>query len=158
MLWLRVTPAEVKVELGSQIVLPQGRKIPIRADGTVLVDPKAARKARRMNLNELLLAAQTREKNGMTTAHLENIHDQIVLARTPANPFSPPDVFAATIATIQSNHYVRRVSWIFDVGNSLVTALAGFCTVSPKTSSSSAPRIDGGVLPGGARHYFAMGH
>ena len=126
MLWLRVTPAEVKVELGSQIVLPQGRKIPIRADGTVLVDPKAARKARRMNLNELLLAAQTREKNGMTTAHLENIHDQIVLARTPANPFSPPDVFAATIATIQSNHYVRRVSWIFDCTVILlVTALAG---------------------------------
>jgi len=126
MLWLRVTPAEVKVELGSQIVLPQGRKIPIRADGTVLVDPKAARNARRMNLNELLLAAQTREKNGMTTAHLENIHDQIVLARTPANPFSPPDVFAATIATIQSNHYVRRVSWIFDCTVILlVTALAG---------------------------------
>ena len=36
MLWLRVTPAEVKIELGSQILLPQGRKIPIRADGTVL--------------------------------------------------------------------------------------------------------------------------
>ena len=126
MLWLRVTPAEVKIELGSQIVLPQGRKIPIRADGTVLVDPKAARKARRMNLNELLLAAQTREKNGMTAAHLENIHDQIVLARTPTNPFSPPDVFAATIATIQSNHYVRRVSWIFDCTVILlVTALAG---------------------------------
>ena len=126
MLWLRVTPAEVKIELGSQIVLPHGRKIPIRADGTVLVDPKAARKARRMNLNELLLAAQTREKNGMTTAHLENIRDQIVLARTPANPFSPPDVFAATIATIQSNHYVRRVSWIFDCTVILlVTALAG---------------------------------
>jgi hypothetical protein len=126
MLWLRVTPAEVKIELGSQILLPQGRRIPIRADGTVLVDPKAARKARRMTLNELLLAAQTRGENGVTTAHLENIHDQIVLARTPANPFSPPDVFAATIATIQSNHYVRRVSWIFDCAVILaVTALAG---------------------------------
>ena len=27
---------------------------------------------------------------------------------------SPPDVFAAAIATIQTNAYVRRVSWIFD--------------------------------------------
>jgi hypothetical protein len=126
MLWLRVTPAEVKIELGSQILLPQGRRIPIRADGTVLVDPKAARKARRMTLNELLLATQTRGENGVTTAHLENIHDQIVLARTPSNPFSPPDVFAATIATIQSNHYVRRVSRIFDCAVILaVTALAG---------------------------------
>jgi hypothetical protein len=126
MLWLRVTPAEVKIELGSQILLPNGWKVPIRADGTVLVDPKAAKKARRMTLNELLLAVQTRGANGITTAHLENIHDQIVLARTPSNPFSPPDVFAATIATIQSNHYVRRVSWFFDCAVIVVvTALAG---------------------------------
>src|SRR5450759_1305826 len=42
------------------------------------------------------------------------MHDQIVLARTPANPLSPPDVFAATLATIQTNAYVQRASWIFD--------------------------------------------
>ena len=42
------------------------------------------------------------------------MRDQIVLARTPANPLSPPDVFAATLATIQTNAYVRRISWIFD--------------------------------------------
>jgi hypothetical protein len=126
MLWLRITPAEVKIELGSRILLPHGRKIPIRADGTVLVDPKSARKARRMTLNEFLLAAQQRGKGGVTTAQLENIRDQIVLARTPANPLSPPDVFAATIATIQSNHYLRRISWIFDCAVILaVTALAG---------------------------------
>src|SRR6476646_11625354 len=33
LLWLRVTPAEVKVDLDSNISLQQGRKIPIRADG-----------------------------------------------------------------------------------------------------------------------------
>jgi hypothetical protein len=42
------------------------------------------------------------------------MRDQIVLARTPANPLSPPDVFAATIATIQTNAFVRRISPIFD--------------------------------------------
>jgi prepilin signal peptidase PulO-like enzyme (type II secretory pathway) len=42
------------------------------------------------------------------------MHDQIVLARTPANPLSPPDVFAATLATIQTKAYIHRVSWIFD--------------------------------------------
>ncbi len=126
MLWLRITPAEVKIELGSQILLPHGRKIPIRADGTVLIDPKAPRLARRMSLNELLLASQQRGKDGITTAHLENIRDQIILVRTPANPLSPPDVFAATIATIQSNRYVRRVSLIFDCAVILVvTVLAG---------------------------------
>jgi hypothetical protein len=126
MLWLGVTPAEVKIELGSHILFPHGRKIPIQTDGTLLVDPRAAKKARRMTLNELLLAAQTRGKNGVTTAHLENIHDQIVLARAPENSLPSPDVFAATIATIQSNHYVRRVSWIFDCAVILAaTALAG---------------------------------
>jgi len=42
------------------------------------------------------------------------MRNQIVLARTPANPLSPPDVFAAAIATIQTNAYIRRISPIFD--------------------------------------------
>jgi len=36
------------------------------------------------------------------------------LRARPANPLSPPDVFAAAIATMQSNHYLRRISRIFD--------------------------------------------
>ena len=60
----------------------------------------------------------------MTTAHLEDIRDQIVLARTPANPLAPPDVFATTIATIQSNLYVHRVSRIFDFAILALTIVA----------------------------------
>jgi hypothetical protein len=111
LLWLRVTPSEVAIDLGSHISLPQGRKIPIRADGTMLVSPNAAKKARHFTLNELLLVAQDAGKKG---SELDSVRDQIVLARTPANPLSPPDVFAATLATIQTNAYVRRISWIFD--------------------------------------------
>ncbi|MFL6519544.1 MAG: hypothetical protein ACJ8NS_04930 [Chthoniobacterales bacterium] len=112
LLWLRVTPSEVSIDLDSHISLPHGRTIPIRSDGTMLVFPNASRKAHHMALSDLLVAAQQRdtEKN----SDLGSLRDQIVLARTPANPLSPPDVFAATIATIQSNAYVRRVSWIFD--------------------------------------------
>jgi len=112
LLWLRVNPGEVSIDLDSHISLPQGREIPIRSDGTLLISPNASRKARRMGMNDLLVAAQARdtEKN----PGIESLRDQIVLARTPANPLSPPDVFAATIATIQSSAYVRRVSWIFD--------------------------------------------
>ncbi len=113
LLWLRVTPAEVTIDLGSHISLPQGRKIPIRADGTLLISPNAGKKARHLTLNELLLATQQRDA-GRRAPELEAMRDQIVLARMPANPFSPPDVFAATLATIQTNAYVRRVSWIFD--------------------------------------------
>ena len=113
LLWLRVTPAEVSIDLGSHILLPQGRKIPILADGTVLISPNAAKKARHFALNELLLIAQQRDA-GKKNSELDSMRDQIVLARTPANPLSPPDIFAATLATIQTNSYVHRISWIFD--------------------------------------------
>jgi hypothetical protein len=60
------------------------------------------------------------------------MRDQIVLARMPANPFSPPDVFAATLATIQTNSYLRRVSWIFDCAFLLLAAvvLGKICHIS----------------------------
>ena len=112
LLWLRVTPSEVSIDLDSHISLPHGRTIPIRSDGTMLVFPNASRKAHHMALSDLLVAAQQRDTG--KNSDLGSLRDQIVLARTPANPLSPPDVFAATIATIQSNAYVRRVSWIFD--------------------------------------------
>jgi len=123
LLWLRVTPAEVTIDLGSHISLPQGRKIPIRADGTVLVSPNAAKKARHFTLNELLVIAQ-RHDAGKKSTELDSMRDQIVLARTPANPLSPPDVFAATLATIQTNAYVHRASWIFDCVILVLAAVA----------------------------------
>jgi hypothetical protein len=112
LLWLRVTPAEVSIDLDSHISLPHGRTIPIRADGTVLISPNASGKARHLALSDLLVAAQQRDTGKQP--EIGTLGEQIVLARTPANPLSPPDVFAATIATIQSSAYVRRVSPIFD--------------------------------------------
>jgi hypothetical protein len=122
LLWLRVTPAEVSIDLGSHILLPQGRKIPILADGTVLISPNAAKKARHFALNELLLIAQQRDA-GKKNSELDSMRDQIVLARTPANPLSPPDIFAATLATIQTNSYVHRISWIFDCAMLVLAAV-----------------------------------
>jgi hypothetical protein len=127
LLWLRVTPAEVSIhldssDLDSHISLPKGRKIPIRADGTILISPNASKKARRLSLNELLLAAQ--QHAGKMNSELDSIRDQIVLARTPANPLAPPDIFAATLATIQTNSYVYRVSRIFDCVILLIGAVA----------------------------------
>ena len=122
LLWLRVTPAEVAIDLGSHISLPQGRKIPIRADGTLLISPNAGKRARRITLNELALATQQHDASKKTSSEFDSMRDQIVLARTPANPLSPPDVFAATLATIQTNAYVRRVSWIFDCVILLIVA------------------------------------
>ena len=122
LLWLRVTPAEVTIDLGSHISLPQRRKIPIRADGTLVISPNAGKKVRRITLNELALATQQHDAGKRTGSEFETMRDQIVLARTPANPLSPPDVFAATLATIQTNAYVHRVSWIFDCVVLLIAA------------------------------------
>jgi hypothetical protein len=78
LLWMRVTPAEVKIDIGSYIFLPQGRKIPIRSDGTLLIDPSAAKRARHITLNELLLGAHQHEKKTAMTADLEDLRDHVV--------------------------------------------------------------------------------
>jgi len=114
LLWLGVTPAEVKIEIGSHILLPQNRKIPIDREGTLLVDPTALNHARRMTLNELLLAAQQRDTGKGAPSEGGAIRNHVVLARAPANPLSPPDLFAAAIATIQGNRYLRRITPVFD--------------------------------------------
>src|SRR3954470_15494414 len=54
LLWLRVTPAAVSIDLNSHIALPRGRTIPIRSDGTVLISPNASRKAQHLSLSDLL--------------------------------------------------------------------------------------------------------
>ena len=61
LLWLRATPGEVSIDLDSHISLPQGRKIPIRPDGTLLISPSAGKKAHHIALSDLLLAAQQRD-------------------------------------------------------------------------------------------------
>jgi hypothetical protein len=114
LLWLRIPLSEVKIDIGSFIQLPNGKKIPIRSDGTALINPAIMRRARNLSLNELLLAAQQHDKGGATSSRLEQTKDQIILARTPANPLGPRDVFAATIASIQTDSFVRRVPWAFD--------------------------------------------
>jgi hypothetical protein len=111
LLWMRLTPGEVVIDIGTAITLPNGTKIPIRADGTLLVNPRMVQRTRRITLNELLLAAQQHESGAATAIRLEDIRAQLVLARMATNA---PDVFAAAIGAIQTKSFVRRVSWIFD--------------------------------------------
>src|SRR5437764_740977 len=117
--WARIPMSEVQIEVGSHIALPGGRKIPINWDGSLTVNPNSSKLGRRFGLNELLLLAQQRQKK----SPLESLHEELILARTPSNLLAPADVFAATIATLQSNHFVRRVSVLFDGGVVLFVAL-----------------------------------
>jgi hypothetical protein len=110
--WARIPLGDVKIELGSYIELPGGRRIPIRNDGSLMVNPNAAGLGRRMRLNELLFLAQ--QKPAGRPSPLDSLRDELVLARTPLNPLAPPDIFAATIATLQSARFVHRVSMGFD--------------------------------------------
>jgi hypothetical protein len=114
LLWLRATPGDVRVELGKQILLPNGWKIPIHPDGTATINPVAGGSVRRLTLNQLLLAAQEHEGHREPTIDLANLKDQIVLLRIADDPLQPPNVFSTAIATIQRNAYIRRVSSIYD--------------------------------------------
>ncbi|HEY4758606.1 MAG TPA: hypothetical protein VIH43_08605 [Chthoniobacterales bacterium] len=116
--WARIPMSEVKIDVGSQIELPGGHKIPINSDGSLTVNPNLAKLGRHLSLNELLLLAQQRQKN----SSLETLHGDLILARTPSNPLGPADVFAATIATLQSNRFVRRISVMFDCAVVLLIA------------------------------------
>jgi hypothetical protein len=126
LLWMRVTPGEVKINIGSYISLPQGKKIPINAEGSLLVNPSTLKGARYLKLNELLLAAQQHENKAAGGNQLEDIRDQIVLARASSNQFVGQP-FAAAIATVQTNAFVHRVHWAFDVVFILgVAAVSGY--------------------------------
>ncbi len=120
LLWMRITPSEVKIDIGSAITLPTGAKIPIASDGSLLVNPRIAQKARHVTLNELLLAAQQHESGTATAIRIEDVRTQLVLARVESNA---PDLFAAAIGAIQSQTFVRRVSWIFDCVVVVIVAL-----------------------------------
>jgi hypothetical protein len=116
MLWLRLTPADVKVELGGQISLPNGWKIPLHRDGTTTINPVARQSVHRLTFSELLLAAQEHEKHLPPTRDVGDLKSQIILLRIADDPLQPPDVFATAIATIQGNVYVRpaskTIAWI----------------------------------------------
>ena len=113
LLWLRVPHEEVRIAIGDAIELPQGRKIPIEADGTIVVNRNAANLARRLTSNELLLAAQQREQ-GKPPPGFNDLANSILLARPAADAAQQGDIFAAAIATIQAQAFVRRANWIFD--------------------------------------------
>ncbi len=114
LLWLRATPGEVKIELGKQILLPNGWKIPIHRDGTATVNPVAEGSVRRLTLDQLLLAAQEHEAHRPPTIDLAGLKDQIVLLRIADDPLQPPNIFSTAIATIQDNAYVRPARPIYD--------------------------------------------
>lgn len=127
--WARIPFNDVNIVIGSHIALPGGRRIPIEADGTLIINPNAAKLGQHLTLNEVLLLAQDRPKESPLTT----LPDDIVLVRTPAviKPDDPSEirearaagVLAAAIATLQSHRFVHRVNIVFDCAVMLLIAV-----------------------------------
>ncbi len=117
MLWLQLTPDDVTVELGSHILLGKTLRIPIDTAGRLRVDFGAPRG--QFSYGELILASQQAENGSQPLVPLDRLKGGIVLlARTdtPARTVplaagrkgSPGELFAAAIATIQNQSFIRR--------------------------------------------------
>jgi hypothetical protein len=135
MLWLRLTPADVKVELGSQIVLPNGWQIPLHRDGTVTINPAAKGSVRHLSLGELLLGAQEKEHHRPASRDAASLNRQIVLLRVADDPLQPPDVFSTAIATVQDHAWIRvasaSIAWVILLA---VAVFAAFIWTISRTS------------------------
>lgn len=123
MLWLAVTPDEVKVDLGSRIDMGGKMSIPIDAAGGMLVDFKSP--FTRVGFDDLLLAkAQIEAKKTPIVTPGELREKFVLLARTDAasrtvdlpigRKGSPGELFAAAIATMQNQTFIHRIGPWFD--------------------------------------------
>lgn len=120
MLWKKLTPDEISVELGSHVQLGDSLRIPIDAAGRMRVDFGTARTS--FGFDSLLLAAEQVEAAQKPNVPVQQMTGGVVLlSRTEKNartlPLaalrkgSPGELFAAAIATIQNQTFIRRVPW-----------------------------------------------
>jgi CHASE2 domain-containing sensor protein len=125
MLWLKLTPDDLVVELGSQIWLGNKISIPIDEAGYMRVDFKTPYV--RFGFDELLLAIEQMQAAQPMVVPKEAISGKVVLlgrtdkvAQTLRLPTgrrgSSSELFAAAIATIQNGTFIRRVPGVFDFG------------------------------------------
>jgi CHASE2 domain-containing sensor protein len=120
MLWQKLTPDEISVELGSHVLLGEKVRVPIDPAGRMRVDFGTPRSA--FGFDNLLLAAELVEAGQKPKVPVEQMAGGVVLlSRTEKNARDLPlaalrkgsagELFAAAIATIQNQTFVRRVPW-----------------------------------------------
>ena len=140
LLWLKVTPGEIKVRLGSYIDLGDGRRIPIDAAGFMFVDPWSPARVSRLGFDDLLLVAEQGAKavpNDRLNLEAPSAGGITLLGRTDRSVLGPVgegrvearapiDWSAAALASIQRGDFIRRVpawgQWL------LLAVLAAFGT------------------------------
>ena len=136
MMWARLTPDEVSVELGSHIDLSHKRRIPIDARGRMRVDFATPRGA--ISFDDMLFAAEQSAAGTRPTVELERLKGRVVLltrvdAKAKTIPLaasrlgSPGELFGAAIATMQNQSFIRRAPlWVELIVLAAVTFLGCF--------------------------------
>lgn len=118
MMWARLTPDEVSVELGSHIDLGRKRRIPIDARGRMRVDFATPRGA--MSFDDLIFATEQAAAGTRPVVDLSKLKGRVVLLshkearKIPlaASRIScPGELFAAAIATMQNRSIRRAPVW-----------------------------------------------
>lgn len=117
MMWARLTPDEVTVELGSHIELGRKRRIPIDSRGRMRVDFATPRGT--MGFDDLIFATEQAAAGTKPSVDLSKLKGRVVLlSRTDTAakkiPFaagrmgSQGELFAAAIATMQNRSFIQR--------------------------------------------------
>lgn len=118
LLWAKLTPDDVTVEIGEYIDLGKKYRIPIDSRGRMRVDFGA--RFTSFSFDELALASEQKQSGVKTIVPIDRITGGIVLlsrvdseARTiplaARRNGSPGEIFAAAIATMQNQSFIRPV-------------------------------------------------
>jgi CHASE2 domain-containing sensor protein len=116
MLWAKLTPDDIKVQIGSHIALGNKFRIPIDSAGRMRVNFGSLRT--KFSLEDLVLSSEQSQAGRKPKVPIERIKNSIVLlSRTDAavstlsfatgRTGSPGQLFAAAIATIQNRSFIR---------------------------------------------------
>jgi hypothetical protein len=135
MLWAKLTPDEIQVELGSHIALGKNIRVPIDAAGRMRVDFGTPRTT--TDFDGLMLAAEQLDAGRPPNLPVEALQGGILLlSRTDSDARRLPlaaarkgssgELFAAAIATIQNQTFIQRApAWAEAVAVALI-ALVSF--------------------------------
>lgn len=137
MLWSRLTPDEISIELGSHIDLGRKRRIPIDARGRMRVDFAVPRG--QLSFDDLLFAAEQTSAGTAPVTDLQRLKGRVVLLSrvdkaaqklplAARRNGAPGELFSAAIATIQNSSFIRRAPVWVEVSVIAAIALLSFFT------------------------------
>lgn len=123
MMWFSLSPEDIRADIGSQIMLGDRFAVPIDETGSMVIDFKTP--FTRVGFDDLLLATTQMDANSQPIVARSAIDGKFaLLARVDAaartlrfsngQTGAPGELFAAAIATVQSQSFFREIGAWFD--------------------------------------------